>query len=232
MLVWHGGGVAAGGLGGLGGGGGFRQRVQRGGGGMDFGGFGGGGFGGGGGFPSQGFPGGATQQQRRRPRETPDCIPAGTRVTIKNLKSAAHHNGDDGQVLGFDASRGRYHVRTEDGDLKIKRENVQQIIQGVEVRGLESKKELNGSMGTLFDFDEANGRYSVHLNHVRSAMALKPQNVILPKGTNVIIGGLVKGTHFNGRSGTVTDIDRVAQRYVVQMSESEHVRVRFDKCRA
>ena len=52
-------------------------------------------------------------------------LPAGARVCILGLVSAAQHNGTIGTVLSYEAGSGRYAVQLSDAlELRVKRENV------------------------------------------------------------------------------------------------------------
>ena len=161
----------------------------------------------------------------------PDVMPPGTPVMVKNLRTKPQLNGEMGEVAGYDAASGRYIVHLEDGDTKLKRENVQQIVESVELFNLASKPELNGKMGTLFDRNLSTDRYHVRLGR-GNTLSVQPGNVILPTGTVVVVVGLTKGAQYNGRGGRVTAIDRAAGRYTVEVSPTEHVRVKFENVRA
>lgn len=235
-----GGGGGFGGFGGGGspfGGGGFDEGFG-GGGGSPFGGMGGGG-GFGGGSP---FGGGMGGMGGGMPRSTsngmpssmgggpPDVIPPGTPVILKNLRSKPQLNGEMGEIEGYDPSTGRYIVRLDEGSTALKRENIQQIVEGVEITGLIKSPELNGQIGTLFDRDLTTDRYQIRLGRGKT-VSVQPGNVILPIGTSVTIVGLTKGAHYNGRGGRITNVDRAAGRYAVEVSPTEHVRVKFENVR-
>lgn len=136
-----------------------------------------------------------------------------------------------GEVAGYDHESGRYVVHLDDGDTKLKRENIQQIVEGVEIFGLGKSPELNGQMGTLFDRNLNADRYNVRA-HNGKTVSVQPGNVILPVGTSVVVVGLTKGAQYNGRGGRVQAVDRAAGRYQVEVSPSEHVRVKFENVRA
>ncbi|KAH9252908.1 hypothetical protein BASA81_009064 [Batrachochytrium salamandrivorans] len=234
-----------GGFGGIpgGGGGGFGGMPSGGGGfgGMPGGGFGGGGFGGmpGGGFGGGGFGGMPQQQHQPAPkRSKPGQLAVGTQIQIKNLRNSPELNGEVGQVVGHDDATGRYLVQV-DGDetFKLRRENLQQVLERVEITGLSSSPELNGKLGTLFDRNLESDRYNIRLNSGQN-LSVKPSSAILPVGTSVSIVGLTNGVQYNGRQGTISEIDRAQKRYVVDLDShahpgvADHLRIKWDNVRA
>ena len=206
-------------------------------------------FGGGGGFPGAfdsdddssspfgGQPFG--QRKHKRPSGTSSSfpsgsrfneIPPGTHIMVKNLMKRSDLNGDMGVIVEFDPSSDRYVVQLEDESLKLKRENIQQIVEQVEVVGLQNKPELNGSLGTCFDRNLSSDRYQVRLAK-GGTISLSPSNVIFPVGTSVVIVGLAKAAQFNGRVATIVEVLRNDGRYTVQVGGEEKVRVKYENVR-
>ena len=117
-------------------------------------------------FPD-GFPGGFSTSSHGHPcshaspqrQERFDVLPVGTRICVHSLVSTPELNGIEGEVEGFDASRGRYQVRLNGKeDVKaMKFENLTQKLKGVEVIGLNSCPEVirvesrDGSGGWPFE---------------------------------------------------------------------------------
>lgn len=181
--------------------------------------------GGGGGFP------GARQQAPPRPLGQ---MEPGTRIMVKNLRKTPELNGEMGTVVGFDPASERYICQIEENEYKLKRENIQQLVDEVQIDGLTSAAELNGSTGTLFDRILETDRYNVRLARGGS-VSVKPGNLILPVGTCVIIVGLQSGVQYNGRQGTISEIDRSQRRYVVDLPSHtgvEHLRIKWENVRA
>lgn len=223
-------------------GGGGPRVVFRNGGGMPGGmggGFGGmpGGMGGMGGFPFDmggmgGMPGMGGMGKgggKSRPPAPAHAIPAGTAVNIRDLKSAAEHNGKTGKVKGWDDSKGRYEVELEsDGStLSLKPQNLTQLCS-IRIVGIESQPEMNGASGTILQF--TSGRYAVRLKERvagKDAIALQPSNVILPQGTRVVTQGLSKEEH-NGKMGKIESIDQEAGRYTVACQHGHSLKIKFD----
>eukprot|EP01048_Picozoa_sp_COSAG05_P035883 COSAG05_NODE_15844_length_359_cov_1.307692_1_plen_89_part_10 len=48
-----------------------------------------------------------------------DRLPRGTRVLVKGLVGAAHHNGKTGQIAAFDPQKNRYVVRLGHEEIAI-----------------------------------------------------------------------------------------------------------------
>lgn len=174
-----------------------------------------------------GMPGGMSGRRQRRRPEQPDVLPEGTRVLVRGLTGAAQHNGKTGTVAGFEPQAHRYVVTLEDGEaLRIKGENLLQPVVG-EVTGMVSKPELNGQKGTVRDYDASKGRYVVSMQN-GVALALKPENLILPKGARAKVVGLVSQPQWNDKVGKVLDFDRERRRYVVQMLADQQLSVKLE----
>eukprot|EP00750_Incisomonas_marina_P018604 INCI3044.1.p1 GENE.INCI3044.1~~INCI3044.1.p1 ORF type:complete len:357 (-),score=71.12 INCI3044.1:92-1162(-) len=183
-------------------------------------------FGGRGGMPMGfgGFGGMGGMRSRQAPRQpAPGELKRGQPVQLQGLQSAAQHNGKQGTVQKYDASKGRYTVELEDdpvGSLSVKRDNLQQIVTGCKLEGLSSSPQLNGQPCILLRFDPAKRRYMVAVgSDLRAAkpMSVKTTNVRLPNGTSVRIDGLQSDAarSLNGTYGTIKSFDSSAGRYVV-----------------
>merc|ERR1719446_1828239 len=98
-----------------------------------------------GGVPGMGMPGMGGMGGRgggRRRREQPHVMPARTKVLLRGLQGAAHHNGKLGVVQDHDESSGRYTIQLEGGEqLRIKYENLLQML-AAEVTGM-TRNEFN-----------------------------------------------------------------------------------------
>jgi hypothetical protein len=171
-----------------GGGGGVRMHTF---GGSPMGGRGGGGSPMGGGMPGMmfgGMPMGGMQQsmagmggqppplKRRSQVEANarlDALQPNTAVTIFGLVNAAQLNGDTARVVEFDQAKDRYVVRLDGGDtLSVKPSNLQQLISGVILVGIEGDASLNGKSGTLLKFDKDKERYTVRYTQRRVCRSL------------------------------------------------------------
>merc|ERR1719198_520291 len=144
-----------------------------------------------GGFPGMGSKGGGKGGPARRPPIPPHALPANTTVTLRGLKKVQEHNGKTGKITGWDAEKGRYEVTLErEETLSLRPSNLTQRCS-FEIRGIESQPALNGQSGEVFNFDEDSGRYMVKLrakmDNGRDIIGLKPDNIILQKGTRVIV---------------------------------------------
>ena len=224
-----GGGFGGGGFGGAGMDGGLPRGVFGNvmGGGFPMGGMGMGGMGGMGGGMRGGFPGGFRQQQQRRtePPKRLDAIDVGTGVLVKGLRGAAEHNGRGGVIKSFDASKSRYVVAIKDGPtLRLSRKNVQQQVRNVKITGIKSRQELNGATCIITNYDEDKGRYKVRLSNGSSA-AMKPENVILPQGTCVVIRNL-STARWNGTYGKIEKYDSASGKYSIKVSPKQILKIR------
>jgi curved DNA-binding protein CbpA len=236
--MFFGGGGMGGGMGGRGGGGGFSMNGDDGMGGMGNlpGGLGGLFFGGMpgmqgmqmGGMPGMGGMGRGNASKRPHSENRCDQVPPGTPVVLSGL-SKEELNGQDGSVLGFDESRGRYQVQLEDGEtVAVKPENFHQLVAGVTITGLQSKPELNGKKGRIIDYSAPNERYQVQVGG--SIVAVKPKNLILPNNTHVRIAGLSSAAEYNGKFARIKSFDSSADRYVLEVSPSKQLRVKPENC--
>ncbi|KAF4673516.1 hypothetical protein FOL46_007006 [Perkinsus olseni] len=111
----------------------------------------------------------------------------------------------------------------------------------VEVLGLKSKPELNGTCGTVVGKNKSSGRFEVKLDKTGSIMAIKPDNLmyapetaeqvaerkkkqeesgIFPDGCAVHISGLksVSATWINGQEGIVIGWNPDKKRYDVKLN--------------
>ena len=185
--------------------------------------FGPGGMGGLGGFPQQ--------QQRPAPRRY-DAIPNGTTVSLKGLVGNPERNGDRGQVVGYDASADRYVVAVEDSEerLRVKPTNLLQHVH-VNLQGIESQPVLNGMQGTIIAYNDQKHRYSIYVMQAKKVVSLKPSNVILENGTVAKIVGLSGKPELNNKFGTIKAWIKDSNRYDVQLSEKQIVRIKVDNVR-
>ena len=152
-------------------------------------------------------------------------LPPGTRVLLRGLHSAAHHNGKEGKVASFEPYSSRYlvHLKTEEATLSVRAENLMQSL-GVEIVDLQGRPELNGKIGRIVGVSD--GRY--HVSVQGTVIAIAPANAVLPVGAQASVAGLVQDRQWNGRVGVVTAIDREAKRYVMQMDALHVIKVRWD----
>lgn len=213
------GGMPGGGMGGMGGMGGFP---------FDLGGMGGG-FPGMGPMGSMGGKGGGKRRQA-----IPDyAMPEGTVVTVHGLSKAAEYNGREGKIAGWDSSKSRYEVDLgEDNTIALRPTNLTQHCS-VTIVGIESQPQLNGKSAQIVGFNEQQGqvRYTVRLKEKvegRQAIAAQPRNVILAKGTRVVLQGL-KDEQFNGKMAKIIEIHEDASRYTVSCDDGRQIKVTYEK---
>merc|ERR1719410_1620707 len=173
----------------FGGGGSFGGR---GGGGSQFGGMGGGGgnpfggMGGGGGNPFGGMgaggqfrPGGGQQRAA-----VPSALKKGTEVTIQGVNDQ-DFNGKAGVIVDYKPDRKRYVLRVQVGTgfktVALKPENLIQRVKG-QIQGLTGKAELNGREALVMSVKPDGERYLCRVSGNEGFVALKPENLKLPRG--------------------------------------------------
>jgi len=172
---------------------------------------------------------GGGRGSRQAPPAPPYTLPASTGVVIKGLKGAPEHNGKSGKIQSWDESKGRYEVDIDgDAPLSLKPVNLTQVCSA-EVVGLESKPEMNGQTGEVFNYNEDTGRYMVRLTVAGSTVpvGLQPCNCILRQGTRVVVTGL-SNEAFNGQMARIESIDRAAARYTVQCQNGKQIKIKYD----
>jgi len=166
--------------------------------------------------------------KRRRDSCTPapGTLPPGSHVKLVNLSNATY-NGSVGSIEAFDAVKERYHVslRGRESSLAVPVANVRQIVSNALITGT-SKPELNGRVAAAATFDSDCRRYKLEgLTADGSLLALKPENVCLPRNVQVIILGVQSRPALNGRKGQILDVEN--ERYVVSVSGETLVSLRF-----
>jgi curved DNA-binding protein CbpA len=177
-----------------------------------------------------GIPG--MRSATRPPVKRYDAIPNGTIVSLTKLISRPDKNGDRGEIQGYDPATQRYTVALEDSDerLKVKPSNLLQHVH-VKVHGVESQPDLNGARGTIMAWNEQKERYSIYVMDLSRVLSMKPTNTILDNGTVAMIVGLVSKPQLNGKYGTIKSWVRLANRYEIQLSEKEVIRVKIENVR-
>merc|ERR1712226_1086379 len=177
-----------------------------------------------GGMP--GVRGSGRQRNGHRP-SPPYVILSGTTVVLHNLAKQPEHNGKTGRVLSFDASKGRYDVQLVEGSavLALRAQNLTQQCN-LEVAGLESKPELNGSTGDIFNYDDDTGRYMVLMQNPPVALGLHRKNCVFKEGTRVVLAEL-SAEKFNGQMAHIVSVDRPAGRYTVRCQNGSEIKVKY-----
>lgn len=172
--------------------------------------------------------GGATAKKRHAAAAGAGVLPRGTKVTLCGLSDASRE-GAIGQVESHDGSRGRYTVLLQpSGDrIAVKSSALRQRIEHTTVVGT-SHPALNGRQPAVAVYDPATGRYRCEgLPTTNASMSVKRENLVLPKSTRVAIEGVRSRPSLNGQPAVVIDVDRDAQRYLVQLDSEEMVRLKF-----
>ncbi|KAI2496279.1 hypothetical protein MHU86_18236 [Fragilaria crotonensis] len=214
-----------GGIGGLGGMGGMGGSMP----GRVHGGFGGGGF-----PPGMGGMGSSfgAMPSRPPPPKRYDAIPVDTIVSLKDLVNASHLNGDRGTIKQYIPSTGRYVVELEDSDetLSVKPNNLLQHVH-MKAHGIESRTEVNGKRGTVIAWNPQTERYNIYLMALKEVVSLKPANVVLDNGTVGQVTGLSSKPELNGKWGTIKAWIRESNKYDLQLSPSQIIRIKVENLR-
>ena len=105
----------------------------------------------------------------------------------------------------------------------MKEKNLQQILP-VTLINL-SKKDINGREGKIIGFDYDNDRYRIIIDN--STIALKPENVLLPRDCCAVIQNIKSNVSLNGKRCKVIDADIANQRYTVSIG-TQVMKLKFD----
>ena len=181
-----------------------------------------------------GMPGGmdfGQQAQRQQPQRF-DTIPSGTVVSLKGLVNKPERNGDQGVIQQYNATNGRYAVALEDTDeiMSVKASNILQHVH-VKIHDVKSQPELNGKTGTILTWLANKERYNVHVSALKKVVSLRPANVVLETGTVGQISGLKSKPQLNGKWGTITNWIRDSNKYDIQLSPQQVVRLKVENLR-
>jgi ribosomal protein L21E len=178
--------------------------------------------------------GGGMAQQRRSVsqavrREAYGVITSGTIVSLKDLSGKPEYNGDRGVVRKFDAQKKRYLVELEDSEetLSVKPENLLQHVH-VKLHDIQSQPELNGKTGTVITWDKTKERYNIYVASMKKVFGLKPGNVVLSSGIVARVHGLESRPELNGQWGTIKGWVEESNKYDVQISSNQILRVKME----
>lgn len=223
-----GGGDPFGGMFGMGGGGGGGPGMQfqsSGGGGDPFASFLGGGMGG---SQRQGMGGSSMRRQVSAKKEY-GVIPRGTIASLKDLVNKAEYNGDRGVVKQYVPSSKRYVVELEDSEetMSVKPENLLQHVH-VTVHDIQSQPELNGKTGTVITWCPTKERYNIYVASLKKFVSIRPGNVVLETGVAARVNGLESRPELNGKWGTIKDWVKDSNKYDVQLSGSQIIRLKSE----
>ena len=161
-----------------------------------------------------------------------DQIPQGTIVSLKGLVNKSEYNGDRGVVKSYVPSSKRYVVALEDSEetMSVRPDNLLQHVH-VTIHDIQSQPELNGKTGTVITWDQHKGRYSIYVASLKKVVSLKPGNVVLATGTVAKLEGLESKPELNSKWGTIKDWIRDTNKYDVQLSASQIIRVKVENMR-
>ena len=158
--------------------------------------------------------GGSIGGGRHAPQRA-DVLPRQTTVKLHGLSNQSL-NGTVGMIEDFDQSNGRYTIRlTGRNDVvAIKPRNVMQVVSEARIEGT-SQANLNGKVAASAVFDVASQRYVIE-GISEKPIAIRPDNLILPTSTQVVIKGLQSRPDLNGQAGVIVGSDG-KERYTVDV---------------
>lgn len=204
-------------------------------------------FGGGGGMPGGmsgmhggmgGMPGmssarrSATRPAQQQQPKRYDTIPPGTVVSLQGLVNKSDMNGDHGVVQQFNPRNERYIVLLADTEetMSVKASNLLQHAK-VSLHDITSQPELNGKKGTILAWSSSKERYNILVSNPSKVVSLRPANVKLDNGTVAQIQGLKSKPELNGKFGTIKEWIPNSNKYDVQLSASQVIRVKVEVMR-
>eukprot|EP00584_Thalassiosira_punctigera_P025756 CAMPEP_0172560200 /NCGR_PEP_ID=MMETSP1067-20121228/87517_1 /TAXON_ID=265564 ORGANISM="Thalassiosira punctigera, Strain Tpunct2005C2" /NCGR_SAMPLE_ID=MMETSP1067 /ASSEMBLY_ACC=CAM_ASM_000444 /LENGTH=364 /DNA_ID=CAMNT_0013349945 /DNA_START=95 /DNA_END=1189 /DNA_ORIENTATION=+ len=163
------------------------------------------------------------------PMKEYNVIPRGTIVSLKDLVSRSDLNGDRGVVKQYVPQSSRYVVELEDSEetLSVKPENMLQHVH-VTIHDIQSQPELNGQTGTVITWFPTKGRYNIYVASMKKVVSLKPGNVVLETGIVARVNGLESRPELNGKWGTIKEWIRDSNKYNVQLSAGQIIRVKVE----
>mmetsp|Transcript_12027 Transcript_12027/g.17410 ORF Transcript_12027/g.17410 Transcript_12027/m.17410 type:complete len:365 (+) Transcript_12027:86-1180(+) len=187
-----------------------------------------GGIGGQGGMGSMG----GSQTFPAQPAKRFDSIPPGTIVSLKGLVNAPDRNGDRGIVKKYTPETSRYVIQIEDSNetMSVKPSNLLQHVH-VRIHDIGSQPELNGKTGTILAWNPTKERYNIYVMALTRTVSLQPGNVVLDAGTVAQLTGLSSRPELNGKWGTITEWIRESNKYDVQLSPLQIIRVKVENMR-
>mmetsp|Transcript_8479 Transcript_8479/g.18478 ORF Transcript_8479/g.18478 Transcript_8479/m.18478 type:complete len:331 (-) Transcript_8479:53-1045(-) len=170
----------------------------------------------------------------RRPPPQPfpqHAVPKGTHVVVRGLTKAAEHNGKVGRITAWDQAKVRYEVELEgNATISLRPSNITQAMS-VELVGIESMPELNGQTADIVNYTEEHNRYTLRLKtkmeNGRDVVGLQPGNVILRRGTRVVVSGL-SNEQFNGQMAQIVEVHPDVSRYTVHCENGKQIKIKYD----
>jgi len=171
---------------------------------------------------------GSRQPRQGAPQHPPPtyAMGCGSTVVVRGLTKQPEHNEKVGRILKFDESRERYDVDLDGAILSLKPQNLTQQCR-VEVVGMETESELNGSIGEVSNYDADTGLYTVFLKDSQRSLSLERGQSLFESGTCVTVTGL-SNEQFNGQMAQVVSVDRAAGRYVVNCQNGKEIKIKYN----
>lgn len=109
----------------------------------------------------------------------------------------------------------------------MKPENLLQHVH-VTIHDIVSQPELNGKRGTVITWFPSTERYNIYVASMKKVVSLKPGNVVLEDGIVARVNGLESRPELNGTWGTINEWARDCNKYNVQLSASQIIRVKVE----
>jgi len=165
-------------------------------------------------------------------------LPPGCRVQIRGLTGAPQHNGSEGLVRGYDASRQRYTVELgEKKSLALRAANLLQLL-GFLLLSTSPGSEEERREATIVDFDDEAGELVVQLDAegaelLRLQVQEVPRQVVLKQESRVVVQGLQSeaAKQWNEKVGKVVEFDESTGRYLVEVGPETQLKIRPESLR-
>jgi nucleoredoxin len=166
------------------------------------------------------------------PSASPSTVlPDGACVLVRGLKGAPENNGMQGTISSYDASKGRYVVELGERSLALRAANLLQLLE-VRVRSGESSDEWVDGM--ISDFHEASGECEIKIGDEKRCLRFGAlDGPILKPGARLAVQGLQaeSAKQWNECIGEVLEFDEEANRYKVQVSSTQQLKIKPDNLR-
>lgn len=161
-------------------------------------------------------------------------LPPGARVQVRGLTGAPEHNGTEGTIRGYDASKKRYTVELAEKSLALRSANLLQLL---DLRVCVAAEDEDLCDAVLADVDEETGELVVQPQRdgaEPTRVRLQDgQRVLLKSGARVVVQGLQSESakQWNEQIGKVVEFDETVGRYLVEVAPGTQLKIKPDNFR-